>query len=122
MRPPIKEIKFESSLKWPQQEYRMRNPCTVLPCYIFPCPLSQCIDLGNNSVCEEAWPLESRFTTTLLSTPFTELSQRTCMSLYEKKKEIHRAYLPMTPSYQNVIIFAVHDEIDTDNAKALQDN
>lgn len=83
-------------------------------------PPSQCIDLGNNSVYEEAWPLESCFTTTLLSTPFTELSQRTCMSLYEEKKEIHRAYQPMTPSYQNVIIFAVHEKIDSDNAKALQ--
>lgn len=99
----------------------MRNPCTVLPCYIFPHPLSQSIDIEDNSMDEEAWHSGSRFTTTLLSTPFTELSQRTCMSLCEKK-EMHRAYLPMMQSYQNVILFAVHDEIDTDKAKALQDN
>lgn len=45
--------------------------------------------------------------------------EHVCLSV---RKEVHRAYLPVMQSYQNVIIFAVHDEIDTDNAKALQDN
>lgn len=121
MRPPIKEIKFELSLKWPQREYRMRNPCTDLPCYIFPCPLSQCIDLGDNSVYEEAWPLGVTFYHNPALYPFHRtFPENMYVPLWEK--EVHRAYLPMTQSYQNVFIFAVHDEIDIDNAKALQDN